>query len=235
MAVLMTIGIAGTLLAEEPATHARPHTMVEAVYLPFVDFVKRLGWRGTAIVLGFVAVYKFGDFFAQALLVAFLKQGAGFEFTEIALVYKVLGFAGIFIGGFAGGSLVARFGLARCLIAFGIAQAATNLLYAWLAQAGTSFPIFCTAVLIDNITGAMGVAAFLSMQMEVCSPTVSATQFALLTSLTSVGQRVFGPLADDLVAHVGWSGFFVCTSLMAIPGLLLVGAVARRGRLAGAR
>jgi len=57
---------------------------------------------------------------------------------------------------------------------------------------------------------------------------VSATQFALLTSLSSVGQRVFGPLASDVVAAVDWSGFFAVTSVMALPGLALAGWVVRR-------
>jgi PAT family beta-lactamase induction signal transducer AmpG len=64
--------------------------------------------------------------------------------------------------------------------------------------------------------------------MSLCTPAVSATQFALLTSLSSVGQRVFGPFAAKLVGAAGWSGFFICTSLMAIPGLALAYFVGHR-------
>jgi MFS transporter, PAT family, beta-lactamase induction signal transducer AmpG len=259
MALLMGIGIIGTMFAEEPPPPAKRITLAEAVYLPIVELARRFGVRGMAIVLAFVAVYKFGDFFAQALLVVFLKsgspvdlsqvppaelphefakamsslvvkRGAGFRFTDIALVYKLLGFTGIFIGGFAGGSLAARFGVRRMLIVFGVMQALTNLLYAWLAVTGKSYAIFGTAVLLDQLTGAMGTATFVAVQMSVCSPAVSATQYALLTSLTSVGQRVFGPLADNVVAAVGWSGFFACTSLMALPGLVLAALLPRDDR-----
>ena len=74
----------------------------------------------------------------------------------------------------------------------------------------------------------MGTAAFVAVLMSVCTSAVSATQFALLTSLTSVGQRVFGPFASDVVAAVDWAGFFAVTSAMAIPGLVLAAVVARR-------
>jgi len=222
MAAFMGIGIVGTFLAEEPPVPARrPATLAAAIYRPFVDFVQRLGWLGTAHMLGFTAFYTFGDYFAQSLLITFFKRGVGFEFTEIALVYKLLGFAGIFIGGVTGGSLASRFGVKRMLIVFGVVQAITQLLYAWLAIAGKSYVIFGIAVLVHMTSAAMGTAVFVGMLMTFCSPAVSATQFALLTSFASVGQRVFGPLADNLVDAVGWAGFFVCAALMAIPGLIL--------------
>ncbi|HEX2687245.1 MAG TPA: hypothetical protein VHN14_11530 [Kofleriaceae bacterium] len=51
---------------------------------------------------------------------------------------------------------------------------------------------------------------------------MSATQFALLTSLSSVGQRVFGPLAGRVVDAVGWFGYFAVCAALGLPGLALV-------------
>jgi PAT family beta-lactamase induction signal transducer AmpG len=82
--------------------------------------------------------------------------------------------------------------------------------------------VFCIAVACDSTAIAMGAVAFVAFLMSVCSPAVSATQFALLTSLTSVGQRVFGPFADRVVAAVGWPGYFAVCAAMAVPGLALV-------------
>jgi MFS transporter, PAT family, beta-lactamase induction signal transducer AmpG len=207
IALLVLIGVAATLAAEEPPEPRRPATtLFEAIYLPFAELFGRLGLASALGVLVFVAIYKFGDYFAQALLIAFFRRGLGFEFSEIATIYKALGFAGMFLGGLFAGTLVAKFGLRRMLIAFGILQAATNLLYAWLGVVGPNYWIFGTAVLCDHLTGAMGTAAFLAFLMSVCSPAVSATQFALLTSLSSVGQRVFGPLADDIVVRLDPQG-----------------------------
>jgi PAT family beta-lactamase induction signal transducer AmpG len=224
MAALMSIGIAGTVIAEEPVIAARPpRSFAEALTLPALDLWQRYR-GGVVVVLVFAALYRFGDYFAQALVITFLKRGAGFDFTEIAYVFKLLGFAGVAVGGLFGGALVARFGMRRMLIAFGLASATTHLLYIWLAVAGKSMVVFALAVACDNTASAMGAAAFVAFLISVCSPAVSATQFALLTSLSSVGQRVFGPFADRVVDAVGWSGYFAVCAAMVLPGVALVWA-----------
>ena len=229
MAALMGLGIIATLAAEEPtAPLAPPSSLAAALTRPFVELRRRLGVVTLALVLAFTVIYKFGDYFAQSLVMAFLQRGIGFELSEIAVVNQVFGIAGVVIGGLAAGSLVARFGVRRMLIAFGVLQAATNLLFALLAVTGKSYLVFGAAVLFDNLANTMGTAAFVAVLMSVCTSAVSATQFALLTSLTSVGLRVFGPLASDVVAAVGWSGFFAVTSAMAVPGLVLATVVVHR-------
>jgi PAT family beta-lactamase induction signal transducer AmpG len=132
------------------------------------------------------------------------------------------------VGGACAGALIARFGLRHTLVAFGVLAAVTNLLYSWLALAGHDLAIFCVAIFVDNVSYALGSTAFLAVLMGACSPAVSATQFALLTSLSSVGQRIFGPLADDVVRALDWSGFFAVTAAMALPGLVLAWWIARR-------
>jgi len=222
MSAFMLVGFAGTVFAEEPAIAGRPpRTIAQSITLPVLDLWQRYR-TGAIVVLGFAAIYRFGDYFAQSLVIAFLKGGVGFDFTEIAAVYKVLGLGGTIVGGAFGGALVARFGMPRMLVAFGALSATTHLLYIWLAVAGKSMVVFCIAVACDNTAIAMGTAAFVAFLMTVCSPAVSATQFALLTSLSSVGQRVFGPLADRVVAAVGWSGYFAVCAAMVVPGLALV-------------
>ena len=222
--------VVATLVADEPAQlSAPPRTFATALVLPFAELWQRLGARGFALLIGFAALYRFGDYFAQALIIAFFHDGARFDFTTIGLVNKGVGFVGMAVGGLFAGSLVARFGVRRMLVVFGVLAAITNLLYSWLALTGHNLPVFCLAVAVDNISYAFGTTAFLAVLMGVTSPAVSATQFALLSSLSSVGQRLFGLLADDVVRAVDWSGFFAVTAAMALPGLVLAWLVARRG------
>ena len=230
IAALMALGIVGTLLAEEPPEPAKPLTLVEALYRPFVLLHQRLGTTGLGLALAFVVFYKFGDHFAQVLLISFLKDkdGAAFAWIEIATVYKLLGTTGMAIGGIGAGVLVPRWGIRRVLIVFGILQACTNLLYILLAYSPSNLVVLGAAVLFDYVAGALGTAAFISYMMSICSPAVSATQFALLTSLSSVGERVFGPFAADIVESYGWQGYFIATTLMALPGLALAAVVTRR-------
>ena len=226
LAALMAIGLVGTAIAEEPAAARPPRTIAQSVVLPIADLWQR--YRGGAlVVLAFTALYRFGDYFAQPLVITFLRDGVGFDFTEIAVVYKMLGFAGIVVGGALSGSLVARFGMRRTLFGFGLLSAVTHLLYVWLAVAGKSMVVLCVAVACDNTATAMLAAAFVAFLMSVCSPAVSATQFALLTSLASVGHRVFGPLSADVVAAIGWSGYFAVCAALVLPGVALVGWATR--------
>ena len=231
MAGLMGLGILGTLLAKEPIEPANaPRTFSDALVMPFAEFWRRLGGKNLALLIGFTMLYRFGDYFAQALIISFFRRAGHFTLTEVALVNKGLGVTGMAIGGLFAGSLVARFGLRRMLLAFGVMAAITNLRYMWLAFAGHDLVVFCIAVGVDNATTALGTAAFLSVLMSTCSPAFSATQFAILTSLSSVGQRVFGPFADKVVNAIGWAGFFATTAIMAIPGLVLASIVAKDER-----
>lgn len=222
VAVLVGIGTIATYLAEEPSQpHRPPATLAAAVVEPIEELALRFGVRGALFVIAFAVLYKFGDYFVQTLIIPFFTEGAGFDLGEIAIVYKALGFGAIVVGGVLSGTLVPRYGMRRMLVVFGLLQASTNLLYAALAAAGDNLPLFCVAVFVDNATNAMGTAVFVAFLMSVCSPAVSATQFALLTSLSSLGQRGFGILADDVVAAVDWSGLFILSALLAVPGLVL--------------
>jgi len=221
MAALMAVGVIATVLAEEPAAPARPpRTLASAVIQPFTELWRRLGPRRTALVLAFAATYEFGYYFTQSLLIVFFKD-IGFDNTEIAEVYKIVGLGGLALGGLVAGALGARYSLRRLLVAFGALAAATHLVYVVLALVGKSLPVFAAAVFVDSVANAMVIAAFLAVLMSVCTAAVSATQFALLTSLSSVGQRVFGPLAGLVVAHGGWPALFVAAAALALPGIVL--------------
>jgi PAT family beta-lactamase induction signal transducer AmpG len=219
LAALMVIGIVATLVAEEPprAPHA-PTTLRDALVLPFAEFARRHRGRGTALLLVFAGLYEVAYFVEQGVMIPFLVRGAGFTLSEIAAVYKALVFAGTAFGSAIAGAAVQRFGLRRMVVVAGAGAAVTHLAYAALAVVGRDFPLFCTAVLVDSIANACVITAFLAVLMGVISPAVSATQLAVLTSLSSVGQRALGPITGAVVAAVGWPGLFVGLAVLAVPG-----------------
>jgi len=221
MAVVMGVGLVGTLLAEEPPLRDRPpRSIASAIGLPFAELFRRLGWRTALLTLAFAATYKFGEQFAQVLTATFYRRAIGFSKTDIGLVSKAVGFGAWALGGVLGGVLTARFGVRKTLVWFGVVQASTHVAYLWIAFAGKNLVVFGVAIFVENLSFAMATSAFVAALMSVCSPAVSATQFALLTSLSSVGQRVFGTFAGDVVKAVGWKGFFLTTIAMGIPGLV---------------
>ena len=128
---------------------------------------------------------------------------------------------GVAVGGLLAGAAVARFGMRRCLIAFGIAQAAANLGYVLLAR-DPSLAMLAGVAFVDAWANALGAMTFVAYLMSRCEPAVSATQYAILTSMSSVGGRVFGFLVGPIHAVVGWSGLWLFSALVAVPALLLI-------------
>jgi PAT family beta-lactamase induction signal transducer AmpG len=74
----------------------------------------------------------------------------------------------------------------------------------------------------ENITGGMGTAAFLAFLMSLCNQRFTATQFALLSAFASVGRVWVGPLAGVLAESIGWPAFFIVSTFMAVPALVML-------------
>jgi PAT family beta-lactamase induction signal transducer AmpG len=224
MAALMAVGALATLWGVEPAATAPPpRRLREAVVEPLREFFSRPAALWLLVLL---VLYKLGDAFAGSLTTAFLLRGAGFSLEDVGYVNKGVGLAATIIGVLFGGALMVKLGLYRSLIAFGILQAVSNLAFMWLALAGRSYPIMVLAVGFENISGGMGTAAFVALLMALCDHRYTATQYALLSALASLGRVYVGPAAglatDPRYFGLDWATFFFLTFLVALPGLYLV-------------
>jgi PAT family beta-lactamase induction signal transducer AmpG len=218
MAVLMTIGIVATWRAPEPEAVRPPRTIADAVTKPFQDFFAR---RGAWIALLFVMLYRLGDAIAGIMVVPFLiKQG--FSNAEIGSWNKAVSIAAT-IGGVAlGGGLVAKYGVRRCLLAFGVVGALANTGYMALALYGRSIGLLIVAIGIDNFCTGLVDAAFGAFLMSLCNKSFSATQFALLSSASTIMGRLIGMASGSLAATLGWPAFFALTIGAAAPALVLL-------------
>ena len=225
MAALMGIGALATLLAPEPdAVLKPPRTLQEAVVGPWRDFFSRsFGAAGAGEMLALIVLYKLSDAFALSLSTAFLIRGAGFSVEEVGYVNKGLGLVATILGAMVGGGLMARLGLFRSLMLFGVLQTVSNLAFWALAVTPRNIYSMAAAVAVENICGGMGTTAFVALLMALCNRRYSATQFALLSSLSAVGRTyVAGPLSGAIVAQMGWPAFFAATVVIGMPGLWLL-------------
>ena len=224
MAAIMVVGAIVVLISPDPTVvAAAPKSLKEAVGAPLAEFFSR------PTALGFLAVivlYKLGDAFASALQTAFLIGGLGFSSTEVGAA-KGLGIVATLIGAFIGGLLMTRSGLVRSLLIFGVLQAVSNLGFVVLAVVGKSAGALTAAVVIENVTGGMGTAAFVALVMSLCDARYTATQFALLSSLEALGRVFVGRPSADLVEVMGWAQFYVLTAVAALPGLWAVWRIRR--------
>lgn len=219
MAVVMAAGAAVVFLSPEPtAIGEPPKSLVEAVGAPLSEFFSR---PQAPALLAVIILYKLGDAFASSLQSAFLIGGVGFSAAEVGLV-KGLGIAATLLGALTGGLLMIRVGLVQSLLLFGAAQAVSNLGFVALAWIGKSTGLLIATVVVENVTGGMGTAAFVALVMSLCDVRYTATQFALLSSLEALGRVFAGRPSADLVATMGWARFFFVTFLIALPGLWAV-------------
>lgn len=77
-------------------------------------------------------------------------------------------------------------------------------------------------VFFEDFSGGMGSAAFLAFLAALTNRSFTATQYALLSSLTAVPRTIISSSTGYLVDGFGWTGFFVFCTLVAIPGLFLL-------------
>lgn len=222
LAGLMATGVVTIVLSPEPSELcATPASLAEAVGGPLKELFSRPGVLG---LLALIVFYKIGDAVAASLQTAFLIGGLGFSVSEVGYV-KGLGLAATLIGALAGGVAMAKLGMVRSLLIFGLLQAVSNLGFMWLAWMGKSYAALTTSILIENVTGGMGTAAFVALIMSLCDHRYTATQFALLSSLEALGRVFSGRPSADLVELVGWAQFFFWSFLIALPGIWLVWAL----------
>jgi len=220
MAGLMIAGTMASIFGPEPEELVRPpQSLKEAISGPLAEFFERpAAWSFLALIV----LYKIGDAFAGSLTTAFLIRGPGFSIGEVGTINKGLGLIATILGALYGGVMLARLGLYRSLMIFGILQAISNLSFMVLAYAGKVYSLMVAAVAFENLAGGMGTAAFVAFLMALCNRRYTATQFALLSALASLGRIFVGPPSGYLSHEVGWVVFFFMTFLAALPGLFLL-------------
>ena len=220
IAVVMAGTMLSTFWAPEPLTPGRPpKTLTDAVVNPLKDFFSKKGAWGFLLL---VLLYKAGDAFALSLYSAFMIKGVGFSLDELSIAGKANMTVSTITGVTLGGLIYMRWGMFRSLLVFGIGQSLTNLLYTVLALSGKKVWLMALATTLDTGVGGMGQAAFVGYLMSLCSPSFSATQYALLSALATLPRITTGAIAGMLVSAIGWPKFFVVTCLTAVPGLILL-------------
>jgi PAT family beta-lactamase induction signal transducer AmpG len=227
LAALMAAGVITIFVSPEPPKpSATPASLAEAIGGPLKEFFARPGVVG---LLALIVLYKVGDAVAASLQTAFLIGGMGFSVSEVGYV-KGLGIGATLIGALVGGVAMAKLGMVRSLLLFGLLQAVSNLGFMWLAWMGKSYAALTTSILVENVTGGMGTVAFVALIMTLCDHRYTATQFALLSSLEALGRVFSGRPSAELVEMVGWAQFFFWSFVVALPGIWLVWALRAKVR-----
>jgi PAT family beta-lactamase induction signal transducer AmpG len=219
MSATMVVGVLSTLIAPEPPRPERPpRTLAQVVVEPLAEFFRR---RGSIEILIFILIYKLDTFLSIAIMTPFFLD-LGFTKTEIAAVTKLFGMLATIAGGLVGGAVLTRWTILRSLVVFGFLQAVASLSFLSLAVAGKNHWMLIATIGIENFCSGLGIAALTAFMMSLVNKRFTATQYALLSSLTALTRYITSAPAGYLQHAVGWQGYYVICAIIGAPGLMLL-------------
>lgn len=231
-AFLVLPAVLTALLMGEPARHREATRrkglgeVWDSITGPFVEFFRR---HGALLVLAFILVHKIGDTLAN-LTFRLLFDDLGFTNDEIALYDVGLGFWAYLIGVFIGGAAYSRLGLKRSVLFALVLMGVSNLSFAALAAAGHSNLGMAGAIGFENIASGYGGVVVVAYFSALCDLRFTAAQYALISAGASiVGRFVTGTTAGAMIERFGYVNFYLLTTVLALPGIVLFWWMSRTG------
>lgn len=208
-----------TIKAPEPDIQQKPPaTLRDAIWLPFIGFLSR---HRALEILAFVIFYKLGDNLATALLRPFLID-MGYDANARGVGLATIGVVATLAGTFIGGAGTTMMGLGHALWVFGILQMLANIGYVFVANSPVNLPLMYSAMAFESFTQGLATGAFSVLLLRITQKRFSATQYALFSSLFSLPRVISGPISGFTVDAIGWTAFFWLSTVLSIPGLIIL-------------
>lgn len=197
-------------------------TVVDQTYIaPVRDFFQRYGTQVALLLLALIGLYRISDIVLGVISNIFY-QDLGFSKTQIATVVKTFGLFMTLLGGFVGGLLSMRYGVMRILWLGAILSAVTNLLFMLLANVGDELWLLYVVISADNLAAGIASAAFIAFLSSLTNINFTAMQYAIFSSLMTLIPKVLGGYSGSIVDSIGYSQFFIITTLIGLPVLWLI-------------
>ena len=195
----------------------------ETIVTPIYDFFKKNGLSIGIGLLAFLFLFKIGEAFLGRMSLIFYKE-IGFTKSDIGIFSKGLGWITTVLFTLIGGFLTVKIGLVRSIFIAGIFMAVTNLLFSLLFWTGKNYLIFSVAVILDDLAAAFATVAFVAFISVLVNRQYTATQYALLASIGTLGRTTLASSSGSLVDYLNgdWGLFFIITCVMVVPSLILI-------------
>lgn len=78
------------------------------------------------------------------------------------------------------------------------------------------------AIIVDNLASGLAGAAFIAFLSSLTSVSFTAVQYAIFSSLMTLTPKILGGYSGTIVTNIGYPNFFLMTTLIGIPILVLV-------------
>ena len=190
---------------------------------PIYSFFKKNGLSISIGILSFIFLFKIGEAFLGRMSIIFYKE-MGFSKSDIGIFSKGLGWITTIFFTLLGGIFTIKIGLIKSVFVAGIFMALTNILFSILYWLGKNYFIFSLAVILDDVAAAFATVAFVAFISILVNRKYTATQYALLASIGTIGRTTLASSSGSIVDYLdgNWGIFFIITSIMVIPSLLIL-------------
>ena len=224
LAALMTIGALSAILAPEPdsdlVAHRDRRGYVATIIAPIKELLGRLGPWAIAILL-LIAGFRMPGYLSSAMSVPLFKS-LHISDTDIATVTKLLGFWIALGGTFLASYIVRKVGLVASLLVGTVVGSASHLSLAWLAGTGQGDLLpFAVAVGVEGLAYSFAQVVLITYMSSLASTEFAASQYALMTSPCALPGSLLAGASGFVIERTGFQDFFIGTSLIGIPVVLL--------------
>jgi PAT family beta-lactamase induction signal transducer AmpG len=202
---------------------------------PFADFFATFGAffakRDIWLILGFILTFRLGESQLLKLVLPFLrdpvlKGGLGLSTEQVGLAYGTVGVIALTIGGLAGGYLISRHGLKRCLWLMVFAVHLPDLVFVYLSSAQPgNFYLVSAFLAIEQFGYGFGFTALMLYMIMVSDGEHKTAHYAICTGLMALGMMVPGMFSGRIQELLGYQHFFIWVCLATIPAFIIAALV----------
>jgi len=230
MSLFMFLGLLGlSFVSENINTSLIKLTLHDSFWRPLRDFGTRFGLYASALLLGIISTYRLTDIMTGQIINPFYIE-MGFSLNEIGFVVKTVALAASIFGFFIGGKLIKLLGVNKSLILGAFLVMVTNLFFAYIAISDKSLSLLSIVVALDSMAAGIVGTVNITFLTSLVSREYTAVQYALFTSFMMLPGKILAGFSGVLITNLGlifgdyygWMTFFIITSCLTLPSILLI-------------
>ncbi|KQV89968.1 MFS transporter [Massilia sp. Root351] len=197
----------------------------------FATFASFFRKEGILVTLGFLLLFRLGEAQLLKLAVPFLldpaaKGGLGLSNQEVGLVYGTIGIIALTLGGLAGGVVISRFGLKRCLWPMAFAVHVPDLVFVYLSSALPENIYLISALMAAEQFGyGFGFTSYMLYMIMVADGPHKTAHYAICTGFMALGMMLPQMASGWIQQMLGYQHFFLWVCLATIPGFIMTALV----------
>jgi len=200
--------------------YVKNYVIISTFWDPIKSFIKKYGSMAI-LILAIIALYRVADI-VMGVIANLFYSDMGYTLKQIATISKFWGLIATIFGGLLGGILASRYNNYSILLLGAVLAATTNILFALLTLLEPRSSYLMVVIIADNISAGIASVAFVAFLSSLININFTTSQYALFTSFMLFIPKIIGGYSGTIVDNIGYFNFFITTSIMGFPVVLLI-------------